>query len=79
MSRDDRTIPADLKGIVVPLPFSPLPTIMASMPTKRLSADCAQCMPSGRTGNVIYAKSLSDYQAGIALDEQPFSLKVPVS
>jgi hypothetical protein len=51
---------------------------MANLPTKRLTADCAQCMPSGRTGNVVYAKLLSDYQAGIALADQPFSLKVPV-
>jgi MoaA/NifB/PqqE/SkfB family radical SAM enzyme len=61
------------------MPGTALPVIMANMPAKRLTADCAQCMPSGRTGNVVYAKLLSDYQADITLAEQPFSMKVPIA
>jgi hypothetical protein len=33
---------------------------------------CAQCMPSSRTTNAVYAKLLGDARAGLRLCDQPF-------
>lgn len=40
----------------------------------QIYADCKECMPSGRTGNAIYAKLIQDYLIGIPFDQQPFNL-----
>lgn len=41
--------------------------------TERAIPDaCAQCMPSSRTGNAVYAKLLADYVEGFSLQHQPF-------
>lgn len=40
---------------------------------RRIPDDCAQCMPSSRTGNAIVHKLLADLQAGVSLDDQPFA------
>ncbi|MBX5489798.1 MAG: radical SAM protein [Chloroflexi bacterium] len=50
-----------------------IPQVLAALPAKRLTADCAQCMPSGRSGNLVYEKLLQDYQLGIDFAEQPFA------
>lgn len=41
---------------------------------KEIKANCAQCMPSGRTGNAVYTKLLADHTQGIMFTEQPFCL-----
>jgi MoaA/NifB/PqqE/SkfB family radical SAM enzyme len=40
---------------------------------RRIPDDCAQCMPSSRTGNAIVHKLLADLQAGVGLTDQPFA------
>lgn len=39
---------------------------------RRIPDQCAQCMPSSRTGNAIVHKLLDDLRAGLGLHEQPF-------
>ncbi|MGV9680960.1 radical SAM protein [Nocardia sp. NPDC003482] len=50
----------------------PLLTVVQTSSGRRISDDCAQCMPSSRTGNKILHKLLDDLAAGVGLDEQPF-------
>lgn len=40
---------------------------------RHIPDDCAQCMPSSRTGNAIVHKLLTDLQAAVSLTEQPFA------
>jgi MoaA/NifB/PqqE/SkfB family radical SAM enzyme len=40
---------------------------------KHVPDDCAQCMPSSRSGNAIWTKLRTDLAAGIQLTEQPFA------
>ncbi|MGH3669581.1 MAG: hypothetical protein ACRDSH_02945 [Pseudonocardiaceae bacterium] len=47
--------------------------VVSSSSTRRIPDDCAQCMPSSRTGNAIVHKLLADLQAGVSLDDQPFA------
>lgn len=46
--------------------------VVATTTGRPIADDCAQCMPSSRTGNAIVGKLLTDLQAGVGLDEQPF-------
>ncbi|WP_327110309.1 radical SAM protein [Nocardia sp. NBC_01730] len=46
--------------------------VVAVSSVRRIPDDCAQCMPSSRTGNLIVHKLLDDLAAGIGLDDQPF-------
>ncbi|MEV6319904.1 radical SAM protein [Nocardia sp. NPDC051787] len=47
--------------------------VVAASSGRRIPDDCAQCMPSSRTGNQVLHKLLDDLAAGIALYEQPFA------
>lgn len=51
---------------------SSLKEIAAEIPNKKIPANCKACLPSGKAGNVIYSKLLSDYNSGIKLADQPF-------
>lgn len=46
--------------------------VVSASSGRRIPDDCAQCMPSSRTGNLIVHKLLADLQTGVGLDEQPF-------
>ncbi|WP_169814691.1 radical SAM protein [Nocardia pseudovaccinii] len=46
--------------------------VVAASNGRRIDDDCAQCMPSSRTGNAVIHKLLDDLQAGVSLEEQPF-------
>ncbi|SNY76984.1 Radical SAM superfamily enzyme, MoaA/NifB/PqqE/SkfB family [Nocardia amikacinitolerans] len=46
--------------------------VVATTAGRPIADDCAQCMPSSRTGNAIVGKLLDDLQAGVGLAEQPF-------
>lgn len=46
--------------------------ILNSIQEINVPANCDVCMPSGRTGNAIYAKLLADYKMGINFNQQPF-------
>ncbi|WP_433714523.1 radical SAM protein [Nocardia sp. CA-084685] len=46
--------------------------VVATSNGRRIDDDCAQCMPSSRTGNAVVHKLLDDLRAGVGLDEQPF-------
>jgi molybdenum cofactor biosynthesis enzyme MoaA len=49
------------------------PTVRDQLRTVRARAvRGAQCMPSSRTGNAVYAKLLADYTHGIGPADQPF-------
>lgn len=45
---------------------------IAGLPTQFVPDACAQCMPSSRSGNAVYAKLLTDLKAGFPLADQPF-------
>ncbi len=45
---------------------------IASRNDKIISSSCKCCMPSGQTGNAIFAKLLDDYKFGINFKDQPF-------
>ena len=47
--------------------------VVAVSSGRHIPDDCAQCMPSSRTGNAIVHKLLTDLQAGVSLTEQPFA------
>ncbi len=47
--------------------------IVATLTDRFVPDACAQCMPSSRSINAVYAKLLTDLEDGIPLDEQPFS------
>jgi hypothetical protein len=47
--------------------------IVATLTDQYVPNNCAQCMPSSRSFNAVYAKLLTDLQDGIPLSEQPFS------
>ncbi|HLI27348.1 MAG TPA: radical SAM protein [Chloroflexota bacterium] len=55
----------------------PIAQILATLPRRHLSADCVQCMPSGRSGNLVYEKLLQDSQLGLDFAEQPFAAPPP--
>nr|WP_276514887.1 radical SAM protein [Nocardia transvalensis] len=46
--------------------------VVAVSAGRAISDDCAQCMPSSRTGNKIVHKLLADLTTGTTLGEQPF-------
>ncbi len=50
-----------------------LPLIIKTASKKDVPANCAQCMPSGRTINAIISKLIQDQAMGIHYSEQPFS------
>lgn len=50
-----------------------MPLIAEKMLQKQIPANCAECMPSGRTGNAIFTKLLRDFEAGIDYKDQPFN------
>jgi MoaA/NifB/PqqE/SkfB family radical SAM enzyme len=50
-----------------------LGAVVATLPRQTIPDACAQCMPSSRTGNAVYAKLLDDLRDGIALSAQPFA------
>jgi MoaA/NifB/PqqE/SkfB family radical SAM enzyme len=45
---------------------------IAELAERAIPDACAQCMPSSRTGNAVYAKLLADYVDGFSLQHQPF-------
>ncbi|MFF7941583.1 radical SAM protein [Nocardia gamkensis] len=47
--------------------------VVSTSAQQRIPDDCDQCMPSSRTGNRIVHKLLADLEAGIGIDEQPFT------
>jgi len=51
---------------------SRVPELVASLPGQFVADACAQCMPSSRTGNAVYAKLLADHAEGIRPTHQPF-------
>lgn len=55
----------DVKG-------SRLLEVVAVSAGRAISDDCAQCMPSSRTGNKIVHKLLADLTTGVELADQPF-------
>lgn len=46
--------------------------LVAELPGHFIPDRCAQCMPSSRTGNAIYAKLLADWRSGLSYADQPF-------
>ena len=46
--------------------------LVAALPGQFVPDACAQCMPSSRTGNAMYAKLLADHADGVGLADQPF-------
>src|SRR6266542_2794092 len=46
--------------------------LVAALPGRFVPDACAQCMPSSRTGNAVYAKLLADHVDGIGPAHQPF-------
>ncbi len=50
----------------------PVGELVASLPDHFIPDRCAQCMPSSRTGNAVYAKLLADWQRGLGYADQPF-------
>ncbi len=53
-----------------------LPIIVENVAQKKIDAECAQCMPSGRTINAIVTKFILDSEAGIHYTQQPFNNKL---
>ncbi|WP_280312531.1 radical SAM/SPASM domain-containing protein [Nocardia abscessus] len=47
--------------------------VVSTSAYQRIPDDCAQCMPSSRTGNRMVHKLLADLDAGIGIDEQSFA------
>lgn len=46
--------------------------VVDRFPDQFIPDTCSQCMPSSRTGNLVYTKLISDYKLGIELTQQPF-------
>jgi MoaA/NifB/PqqE/SkfB family radical SAM enzyme len=49
-----------------------LPIVVANAAGRTVAANCAQCMPSGRTINSVMDKFSVDQAAGLPYDKQPF-------
>ena len=47
--------------------------IMTRAGQRQIKADCSQCMPSGRTGNKILSKLITDFNHGLHYSDQVFN------
>jgi hypothetical protein len=50
----------------------PVEDLLAAIGRTFVPDACAQCMPSSRATNAVYAKLLSDARDGLRLCDQPF-------
>lgn len=50
----------------------PIASVLHSTADRHIPDACEQCMPSSRTGNLVLHKLLTDLDAGVTLDQQPF-------